>query len=165
MTAVPLLSTHGPHGRSPDLHRLLSAGGSAQHRLCGSGARVLRCAVPGHGRAGLAAPMPGLKALTDRVAGPRQSHISFYTATFASARPSLLLAGWLGRMVSWDAAFGLLAAGPFLASWSFSSCTPWLRPPPAPPGRGCCAALPCCASVRCSAMFCAMRCTALNSSD
>jgi MFS family permease len=61
--------------------------------------------------------MPGLKALTDRVAGPRQSrYVSFYTATFGVGTSlSLLLAGWLGRMVSWHSAFGLLAAGPLVA--------------------------------------------------
>jgi MFS family permease len=61
--------------------------------------------------------MPGLKALTDRVAGPRQSrYVSFYTATFGVGTSlSLLLAGWLGRMVSWPSAFGLLAAGPLIA--------------------------------------------------
>jgi MFS family permease len=63
--------------------------------------------------------MPGLKALTDRVAGPRQSrYISFYTATFGVGTSlSLLLAGWLSRMVSWQASFGLLAAGPFLSAF------------------------------------------------
>jgi MFS family permease len=62
--------------------------------------------------------MPGLKALTDRVTGPRQSrYISFYTATFGVGTSlSLLLAGWLGRMLSWQATFALLAAGPFMAA-------------------------------------------------
>lgn len=63
--------------------------------------------------------MPGLRALTDRVVGPRQSrYVSFYTAAFGVGTSlSLLLAGWLGRMVSWESAFGLLAAGPFLAAF------------------------------------------------
>jgi len=62
--------------------------------------------------------MPGLKALTDRVAGQRQSrYVSFYTATFGVGTSlSLLLAGWLGRVVSWQSAFGLLAAGPLVAA-------------------------------------------------
>jgi MFS family permease len=62
--------------------------------------------------------MPGLKALTDRVGGPRQSrYISFYTATFGVGTSlSLLLAGWLGRIVSWHSAFGLLTAGPLVAA-------------------------------------------------
>jgi MFS family permease len=53
--------------------------------------------------------MPGLKALTDRVAGPRQSrYVSFYTATFGVGTSlSLLLAGWLGRLLSWPSAFSL----------------------------------------------------------
>jgi len=71
--------------------------------------------------------MPGLKALTDRVVGPRQSrYVSFYTATFGVGTSlSLLLAGWLGRMVPWHSAFGWLAAGlSSLPSLSFSACTP-----------------------------------------
>jgi predicted MFS family arabinose efflux permease len=61
--------------------------------------------------------MPGLKALTDRVAGPRQSrYIAFYTSTFGIGTSlSLLLAGWLGGVLSWRWAFGLLAAGPVAA--------------------------------------------------
>jgi len=74
--------------------------------------------------------MPGLKALTDRVTGPRQSrYISFYTATFGVGTSlSLLLAGWLGRMVSWHSAFGLLAAGPLIAG-----CIIFLGLQPLPP--------------------------------
>jgi MFS family permease len=62
--------------------------------------------------------MPGLKALTDRVTGPRQSRfIAFYTSTFGIGTSlSLLLSGWLGRWIPWNWAFGLLAAGPLAAS-------------------------------------------------
>jgi MFS family permease len=62
--------------------------------------------------------MPGLKALTDRVTGPRQSrYIAFYTSTFGIGTSlSLLLAGWLGRWVAWNWAFGLLATGPLAAA-------------------------------------------------
>jgi MFS family permease len=80
--------------------------------------------------------MPGLKALTDRVAGPRQSrYVSFYTATFGVGTSlSLLLAGWLGRMVSWPWAFGLLAAGPLVAAaLVFFGLSPL---PPDPPSAG-----------------------------
>jgi MFS family permease len=62
--------------------------------------------------------MPGLKALTDRVGGPRQSrYIAYYTSTFGIGTSlSLLLAGWLGKLVTWQWAFGLLAVGPSIAA-------------------------------------------------
>jgi len=62
--------------------------------------------------------MPGLKALTDRVGGPRQSrYVSFYTSAFGIGTSlSLLLAGWLGRLLAWPAVFALLAAGPLAAA-------------------------------------------------
>jgi len=61
--------------------------------------------------------MPGLKALTDRVGGPRQPrYIAFYTATFGIGTSlSLLAAGWLGDALPWRTAFVLLALGPLLA--------------------------------------------------
>ncbi len=71
------------------------------------------------GGAGLAGTyMPGLKALTDRVGGPRQSrYISFYTSAFGIGTSlSLLLAGWAGRLLPWPAVFALLAAGPLAAA-------------------------------------------------
>jgi MFS family permease len=76
--------------------------------------------------------MPGLKALTDRVTGPRQSrHIAFYTSTFGIGTSlSLLLAGWLGRWTTWPWAFGLLAAGPLAAALIV-----WFGLTPLPPGR------------------------------
>jgi MFS family permease len=87
-------------------------------------------ALAGAGLAGTY--MPGLKALTDRVAGPRQSrYIAFYTSTFGIGTSlSLLLAGWLGGILSWRWAFGLLAAGPAAAALLVIS---GLRPLP-PPG-------------------------------
>jgi MFS family permease len=83
--------------------------------------------------------MPGLKALTDRVTGPRQSRfIAFYTSTFGvGTSTSFLLAGWLGRITPWDWAFGLLAAGPFLAALiAFFGLKPLQRQPSLhrPPG-------------------------------
>lgn len=61
--------------------------------------------------------MPGLKALTDRVGGPRQPRfIAFYTSTFGIGTSlSLLAAGWLGDALPWRTAFLLLALGPLLA--------------------------------------------------
>ena len=62
--------------------------------------------------------MPGLKALTDRVGGARQSrYIAFYTATFGIGTSlSLLLAGWLGSLFTWRWTFALLASGPATAA-------------------------------------------------
>jgi MFS family permease len=121
MTAVPLLS--GLTDRI-DARRiyigscLLAALSNLGFAILAQGvvAAALLQAVAGAGLAGTY--MPGLKALTDRVTGPRQSrYISFYTATFGVGTSlSLLLAGWLGRMVSWQASFGFLAAGPLLAA-------------------------------------------------
>ncbi len=86
------------------------------------------------GGAGLAGTyMPGLKALTDRVGGPRQSrYISFYTSAFGIGTSlSLLLAGWLGRLLSWPGVFALLAVGP-LAAAALVRGTLAPFPPPAP---------------------------------
>jgi len=73
-------------------------------------------ALAGAGLAGTY--MPGLKALTDRLAGPRQSrYIAFYTATFAiGSSISLLLSGWLVGVMGWRWVFGLLSVGPLTAA-------------------------------------------------
>lgn len=73
-------------------------------------------ALAGAGLAGTY--MPGLKALTDRLGGPRQPrYIAFYTSTFGvGTSVSLLAAGWLGALLPWRGAFALLAAGPLLAA-------------------------------------------------
>ncbi|HEX8962331.1 MAG TPA: MFS transporter [Rhodocyclaceae bacterium] len=68
--------------------------------------------------AGLAGTyMPGLKALTDRVGGPRQArYIAFYTSTFGIGTSlSLWAAGWLGALLPWRQAFLILSAGPLAA--------------------------------------------------
>lgn len=69
--------------------------------------------------AGLAGTyMPGLKALSDRLAGARQPRfIAIYTATFGvGASLSYLLSGWMGAAFGWRAAFVLGALGPVLAA-------------------------------------------------
>jgi MFS family permease len=121
MSAVPFLSTLTDRIDARRIYIgscLLAALSNLGFALLAQGVltAALLQAMAGAGLAGTY--MPGLKALTDRVAGPRQSrYISFYTATFGVGTSlSLLLAGWLGRMVSWQAAFGVLAAGPFLAA-------------------------------------------------
>lgn len=68
-------------------------------------------AVAGIGLGG--AYMPGLKALTDRSTGPRQSrHISFYTASFGiGVSVSFYVTGLIAEPLGWRAAFVLAAAG------------------------------------------------------
>ena len=53
--------------------------------------------------------MPGLRALTDRCEGPGQARaVSFYTAGFSLATGlSFLMAGEVGRMFGWRAAFAV----------------------------------------------------------
>ena len=68
--------------------------------------------------AGLAGTyMPGLKALSDRLAGPRQPRfIAIYTSTFGiGASFSYVLSGWAGSALGWRAAFVLGALGPLAA--------------------------------------------------
>lgn len=68
--------------------------------------------------AGLAGTyMPGLKALSDRLDGPRQPRfIAIYTSTFGiGASLSYVLAGWVGGALGWRAAFLLGALGPLAA--------------------------------------------------
>jgi predicted MFS family arabinose efflux permease len=69
--------------------------------------------------AGLAGTyMPGLKELSDRTAGPRQSRsIAFYTSTFGIGNSlSLWMAGTLQSRFGWRAAFLAAAAGPLAAA-------------------------------------------------
>ncbi|MCX7176857.1 MAG: MFS transporter [Proteobacteria bacterium] len=69
--------------------------------------------------AGLAGTyMPGLKALTDRIVGPRQArYIAFYTSTFGiGASFSYALSGGIADAFGWRNAFVLAALGPLLAS-------------------------------------------------
>jgi MFS family permease len=74
--------------------------------------------------------MPGLKALTDRVAGPRASRYqSLYTATFSVGTGlSLLQAGLVGDWLGWRAAFAGAGVAPLLAAllvgWRVRPLTP-----------------------------------------
>jgi len=75
--------------------------------------------------------MPGLKALTDRVEGPRLSRYqSLYTATFSVGTSlSLLQAGLIGDWLGWRAAFAAAGIAPLLAAALMA----WqLRPLPPP---------------------------------
>lgn len=61
--------------------------------------------------------MPGLRLLSDRVAGPSQSrYIAFYTSFFGIGTAlSLALAGVLSATHGWQSAFIVSSAGPLLA--------------------------------------------------
>jgi MFS family permease len=121
MTAVPVLSSLTDRYDARRIHIgscLLAAVSNLGFALFADGVAAAAGlqALAGAGLGGTY--MPGLKALTDRVTGPRQSrYIAFYTSTFGIGTSlSLLLAGWLGRWMSWNSAFGLLAAGPLAAA-------------------------------------------------
>lgn len=71
--------------------------------------------VSGAGLAGTY--MPGLRLLTDRIAGTRQSrYVAFYTSTFGiGTSASLVLAGWSAAVLGWQGAFALAGLGPLAA--------------------------------------------------
>jgi len=96
---------------------LLSVAGilSFAHFAQGTLSAALFQALTGAGLAGTY--MPGLKAMTDRVHGPRQArYIAFYTATFGIGTSlSLILAGSLGKLLPWADTMAALALGPLLA--------------------------------------------------
>ena len=121
MTAVPILSSLTDRYDARRIYIgscLLAAASCLAFALAAQGVitAALFQALAGAGLAGTY--MPGLKALTDRFAGPHQSRlVAFYTSTFGIGTSlSLLLAGWLGRMTRWDWSFGLLALGRLLAA-------------------------------------------------
>jgi len=121
MTAVPVLSSLTDRYDARRIHVascLLAAVSTLGFALFAEGV-VSAAGLQALAGAGLGGTyMPGLKALTDRVTGPRQSRfIAFYTSTFGIGTSlSLLLSGWLGRWIAWNWAFGLLAAGPLAAA-------------------------------------------------
>ena len=61
--------------------------------------------------------MPGVKALSDRISGVKQSRaISFYTASIGIGTAlSVFLAGWLTRLFNWRWAAILMGLGPLAA--------------------------------------------------
>ncbi|MDE0148671.1 MAG: MFS transporter [Rhodospirillaceae bacterium] len=69
--------------------------------------------------------MPGLRVLTDRLEGPKQSrYIAFYTATFGiGSGLSFLFAGIAGDLLGWRWAFGLAAAGAWIAGLAVAATT------------------------------------------
>src|SRR5256885_16000857 len=73
--------------------------------------------------------MPGLRLLSDRVTGSRQSRaIAFYTSSFGIGTAlSLALAGTIAARSRWKAAFLVAGAGPLAAAVAL---LPWVRPLP-----------------------------------
>ena len=71
--------------------------------------------------------MPGLRLLSDRVSGPKQSRaIAFYTSSFGIGTAlSLALAGAVAARAGWKAAFLVAGAGPIVAA---ALVLAWLRP-------------------------------------
>lgn len=114
---------------------LLSAAGCLGFALVADGALTagLFQMITGAGLAGTY--MPGLKALTDRIGGPRQArYIAFYTSTFGiGASVSYALSGGIADAFGWRNAFVLAALGPLLAS-ALVLCL--LRPLAPPAGHG-----------------------------
>ena len=66
--------------------------------------------------------MPGLRALSDNVGGPRQSRfVSFYTASFAvGSATSVFFSGLLMPSLGWRHAAWLLGLGPLASAVPFS---------------------------------------------
>ncbi|MDD2603546.1 MAG: MFS transporter [Desulfobacterales bacterium] len=83
--------------------------------------------------------MPGLRALSDKVAGPRQSrYVAFYTASFSiGTAMSVCFAGALMPAVGWRHAAWILGLGPLAGAAVFAAFVPRRRfRPAAPPTRG-----------------------------
>lgn len=97
---------------------LLAAAGSAGFGWLAGGfaAALFFQALLGVGIAGTY--MPGLRLLSDRISGPRQSRpISFYTASFSIGTAlSLAMAGAVASRAGWKAAFLAAAVGPLVGA-------------------------------------------------
>ena len=94
----------------------LAAGAAAFAWATGPATAIVAQAILGAGLAGTY--MPGLKELSDRVSGARQSRaVAFYTSTFGLGNSlSLWMAGVLDGAFGWRTAFLVAAAGPVAAA-------------------------------------------------
>jgi len=74
--------------------------------------------------------MPGLKALSENVAGPKQSrYIVFYTASYGIGTAlSVYLAGFLEPVIGWRWGAEILALGPLAAMLIFAATVPPRKP-------------------------------------
>jgi len=104
----------------------------------GSGSAAVIRLLAGIGLAGTY--MPGLRALSDNVAGPRQSrYVTLYTAAFSvGSALSVYFSGLLMPLFGWRRAAWILGLGPLVAAGIFATFVP-RRPvtaaPPAPSVR------------------------------
>jgi MFS family permease len=134
MLAVPLLSSLTDRLDARHVYLgscLLAASGLFGFAAfaAGSVSAALFQAVSGAGLAGTY--MPGLRLLTDRIVGARQSrYVAFYTSTFGiGTSASLVLAGWSAEALGWEAAFALAAVGPLAAGGIVIIALRGARPP------------------------------------
>lgn len=81
--------------------------------------------------------MPGLKALSDRIDGPRQSrYVAFYTSSFGvAASLSFVLTGWAADAFGWRWAFAVTTIGSALAIVLIFAVLPARTPAAAPATR------------------------------
>jgi len=95
---------------------ILTAGSLALARADGPTLAMAGQALLGAGLAGTY--MPGLKELSDRITGPRQSRaIAFYTSTYGiGTSASLYLTGAIASRAGWRTACAAAAAGPPVAA-------------------------------------------------
>lgn len=120
MAAVPLLVSLTDRVPARRVYAascaLLTAGSLLLSRAGGPVIAIAAQAVLGAGLAGTY--MPGLKELSDRVAGPRQARaIAFYTSTYGLGTSlSLYLTGAIAARAGWRVACAAAAAGPPLAA-------------------------------------------------
>src|SRR5437764_11520303 len=111
------LTDRGDGRRVYAVGSLVAAAGSAGFGWLASGfaSALLFQALLGVGIAGTY--MPGLRLLSDRISGSKQSRsIAFYTASFGLGTAlSLALAGAIAPRAGWKAAFLVAAVGPLIA--------------------------------------------------
>ena len=113
---------------------LVAAAASAAFGWLGNGfaSALVFQALLGAGIAGTY--MPGLRLLSDRVSGPRQSRaIAFYTASFGIGTAlSFALAGAVSSRAGWHMAFRAASAGPLVSAALVLSLRPVPRADPPP---------------------------------
>ncbi len=120
MAAVPLLVSLTDRVPARRVYvascALLTMGSLLLSRAGGPALAIAAQAVLGAGLAGTY--MPGLKELSDRIAGPRQARaIAFYTSTYGLGTSlSLYLTGAIASRAGWRIACAAAAAGPPLAA-------------------------------------------------
>ncbi|MBL8386438.1 MAG: MFS transporter [Burkholderiales bacterium] len=139
MLAVPILTALTDRIDARRIHVfacVLSAIGSFGFAVFAGGfaSAALFQALVGMGLAGTY--MPGLRILSDRVGGPRQSrYVSFYTTSFTvGASVSFLLPLAAAPLVGWRGTFAITGLGPVIAALMVLRIAPLPLPVAAPGG-------------------------------